>query len=242
MLEGSNNGTVLHENRSYSPEERKWNHVKKTTPLDISLWQFCQNPIVLERENFKIITYPLLAFWSFLVLKRLDFDKVLTVKCEMYCFCNSITVNVSSWACELLSVTLHCILRWVTVQIIPQLVADQRITELSRTYVHRWGWSIMARRISFRGFSRSFLFRNRPCRAARASSHCPRVKLLQKNVKRFCSETVSSLSNGWTISWWCPRSLILTHINCDFLNLVHLGIDSVYACHKGRTIRRNISF
>ena len=44
-------------------------HVKKTTPLDISLWELCQNLIVLERENFKLITYYQLAFWSFLVLK-----------------------------------------------------------------------------------------------------------------------------------------------------------------------------
>ena len=58
-----------------------WDHVKKTTPLDISLWELFQNTIVLERENFKI-TYPQLAFWSFLVLKRLHFDKVLTAKCQ----------------------------------------------------------------------------------------------------------------------------------------------------------------
>ena len=55
-------------------------HVKNSTP--ISLWELCQNPIVLERENVKIITHPRLAFWSFLVLKRLDFDKVLTEKCQ----------------------------------------------------------------------------------------------------------------------------------------------------------------
>ena len=54
----------------------------KSTALDISLWELWQNPIVLERENFKIITYPQLVFWSFLVLKPLDFDIVLTVKCQ----------------------------------------------------------------------------------------------------------------------------------------------------------------
>ena len=37
-------------------------HVKKTTPLDISLRELCQNPIVLEREHFKIIAYPQLSF------------------------------------------------------------------------------------------------------------------------------------------------------------------------------------
>ena len=57
-------------------------HLRITTLLDISLWELCQNPIVLQRGNFKVITYPQLAFWSFLVLKRLDFDKVLTVKCQ----------------------------------------------------------------------------------------------------------------------------------------------------------------
>ena len=39
--------------------------------LDISLWE---NPIVSEWE--------ILAFWSFLVLKWLDFYKDLTVKCQ----------------------------------------------------------------------------------------------------------------------------------------------------------------
>ena len=71
----------------------------------LGTWELRQNPIVLERENFKMITYPLLAscvfsfyywqsfhskilrgwrktylipypllaFWCFLVLKRLDF-------------------------------------------------------------------------------------------------------------------------------------------------------------------------
>ena len=33
-------------------------HVRKTTPLDISLGELRQNSIVLERENVKIITYP----------------------------------------------------------------------------------------------------------------------------------------------------------------------------------------
>ena len=30
-------------------------HVKKTAPLGISLWELCQNPIILERENFKML-------------------------------------------------------------------------------------------------------------------------------------------------------------------------------------------
>ena len=55
---------------------RSW---RKTTPLDILLWELCQNPIVLERENIKMLTEDILSFRNSLV--RLDFDKVLTVKC-----------------------------------------------------------------------------------------------------------------------------------------------------------------
>ena len=55
----------------------KPDHLKKTTPLDISLWELCQNPVVLERENFKMLGGDMLLFWNFLVLKQLDFDKVL---------------------------------------------------------------------------------------------------------------------------------------------------------------------
>ena len=59
-----------------------WDHVKNSTLLDISPSELCQNPIVLERENFKMLAGDMLLSWSFLVLKRLDFDKVLTVKCQ----------------------------------------------------------------------------------------------------------------------------------------------------------------
>ena len=59
-----------------------WDHVRKTTPLDILLWELYQNPIVLEWENIKMLAEDtcILSFWSFFVLKWLDFDKVLTVK------------------------------------------------------------------------------------------------------------------------------------------------------------------
>ena len=38
--------------------------------------------MVLEQENLKMLAGDMLLFWSFLVLKQLDFDKALTMKCQ----------------------------------------------------------------------------------------------------------------------------------------------------------------
>ena len=43
-------------------------HVKKTTPLEISLCELCQNPIVLERENFKMQAVDTLLLYYVMLL------------------------------------------------------------------------------------------------------------------------------------------------------------------------------
>ena len=51
-------------------------HVKRTTPLDISLWELLSKSNRLERENIKMLAEDMLSFWCFLVLKRSDFDMI----------------------------------------------------------------------------------------------------------------------------------------------------------------------
>ena len=60
----------------------KEDYVRKTTPINISLWELCQNPNVLERENFKMITYPLLAFWCFFCSQTIGFWQSSHSKCQ----------------------------------------------------------------------------------------------------------------------------------------------------------------
>ena len=56
-----------------------WDQVNFTPPLDISLWELCQNPIIFRTRKLQIASHTgdRLLFLSFLVLKRLDFAKFL---------------------------------------------------------------------------------------------------------------------------------------------------------------------
>ena len=64
------------------------------------------------------------------------------------------------------------------------------------------GWSIIALRISFKGFFSWFLFSNNPRRHTRVNSHWPRLRWLQKDVNNCSTETSSSRSNGCVTKIW----------------------------------------